>query len=262
MSGLPCIELSDPICDMVAVCETTTTLASNVYTNEDGITSDVVTSNTLSLTAGNLTSSVNGVVSNTIPLTTSTTNLLTYDEVTNTLTSDVNSVISAINLDCLKSNSEAVWVTSNPVPGFLLVGGTTSGTMNGLPANLAKVGSGEFRNIIASELHGSNSYSHFWRVDEQIDYQVLSADLTLTNDSPGVLHVNGGLGTRVVVLPTPTLVAPNLHGMTFSIKNIGTTNNIEVREGTPTGTLRGTLLPGEWATYRWDTNFPRYFEWK
>jgi hypothetical protein len=180
MSGLPCIELSDPICDMVAVCETTTTLASNVYTNEDGITSDVVTSNTLSLTAGNLTSSVNGVVSN----------------------------------------------------------------------------------IIASELHGSNSYSHFWRVDEQIDYQVLSADLTLTNDSPGVLHVNGGLGTRVVVLPTPTLVAPNLHGMTFSIKNIGTTNNIEVREGTPTGTLRGTLLPGEWATYRWDTNFPRYFEWK
>ena len=244
MSGHPCIELSDPICDMVAVCETTTTLASNVYTNEDGITSDVVTSNTLSLTAGNLTSSVNGVVSNTIPLTTSTTNLLTYDEVTNTLTSDVNSVISAINLDCLKSNSEAVWVTSNPVPGFLLVGGTTSGTMNGLPGILIINNLSTCRTMVGTSVHDVKA----------------SGIETATNWSQILLilrlFTNGGPGVNVT-----SLVKVYRNGL-LSIKNIGTTNNIEVREGTPTGTLRGTLLPGEWATYRWDTNFPRYFEWK
>lgn len=135
-------------------------------------------------------------------------------------------------------------------------------TIDSLPAGLAKIGNGEFRNYIASDLHNSTSASHFFRVDQEIEYNAITANMTLTVNSPGVQHINGGAATRVIVLPLPTFVSPNLHGMTFHIKNVGGTNNLEIREGTVTGTLRGTLLPNEWATYRWDVNFPRYFEWK
>ena len=128
-----------------------------------------------------------------------------------------------------------------------------------VPAFLPKIGSGEFIDVSKSYLHGSKKGSKFWRVDEQIDYQSLATDLTLTVDSPGTLHLNGGTSDRLVHLPIPTNMPPNLHGMIFKIKNIGATNNLVIREGAVT---RGTLLPNEHAEYKWDGNFPRYFEWK
>lgn len=131
-----------------------------------------------------------------------------------------------------------------------------------LPQTITKLGVGEFSNISKSDLHGSDKNTHLWRMDEQINYAILSSDLTLDVNSVGVHHLAAINGVKKVILPIPTLTSPNIHGMRFKIKNVGAIDNIEICAGSAGGTIIGILAPAEWADYHWDVNYPKYIEWK
>ena len=170
------------------------------------------------------------------------------------------------NVSNIRLKGDSVTLSNNPDKTYEIknnaIVSIDNVTVKDLPAGITKVGSGEFRNWKQSELHNEFNYTHSWGVNEQIDYLSLSADHIITLGDPEVLHIDCGASDRIVVLPIPTDVAPNHHGMHFAIKNISnSSSNIYVREGSIVGTLRGTLKPSENADYKWDINFPRYFEW-
>ena len=210
MAGLPCVDITDPICDMVKSCETTTNISNNTYINEDGVSANIVTTNVLSVDGnGDLISTVNGVVSNPEAVGSSVTNTLdsaanvmtstvngvvdsapiinsntlTYDVPTNTLQSEVNGITTVADLSCLKSNAEAVWTNSNPVPGFLLAGGATSGTMNVLPGLAVINNLSTCRTMVGTSVHdvkaSANETGTSWA-------QILLAIRLFTNGGAGV----------------------------------------------------------------------------
>ena len=153
-------------------------------------------------------------------------------------------------------------VGNSPNYSYEIVNGAnysfTDNTVFVIPTTLARLGSGEFFKIERSSLHLNQFSSTFWRVNEIINYTLMTGDMTLTIENVGVYHLNTNGANRIVDLPVPTDPPNNHHGMVFKIKNLGL-ETITIREG---GITRGVLSPNEHAEYKWDVNFPRYVEWK
>ena len=226
MAGLPCIDVTDPLCEMVKSCQTTTTISDNSYINESGTSYPLVQTNQLLFSGGELTSTVNGVVSNSIPLSISTTNVLdsaanvmtstvngvadtapivnsnaiTFDSATNTLTSDVNGVVDTEDLCVLRSYGATVRQQGNPTAGATVAGGTLSPSLT-QPAFIIVNNLSTCRSMVGSSVYDVTTHA----VETTTKYAWVSLRL--------MRNVNGGVASQYAVSDTTvgpiSLTTPN-----------------------------------------------------
>lgn len=81
-----------------------------------------------------------------------------------------------------------------------------------------------------------------------VNVETISATKTLTILSAQIQKLNGGLASRDVTLPAPSL--PENIGHWFRAYNAGSTDNLVLK--TSAGTTLATLLPGQWADVEHD----------
>lgn len=237
MAGLPCIDITDPLCEMVKSCQTTTTISGNSYINEAGTSYPLVQTNELSISAGELTSTVNGVTSNSIPLSLSTTNVLdssanvmtstvngiadtapivnsntiSFDSSTNTLTSDVNGMVDTEDLCILRSYGATVRQQGNPTAGATVSGGTLSSSLT-QPAFIIVNNLSTCRSMVGSSVYDATTHA----VELTGNYSWVQLRL--------MRNVNGGapiqyaisdttVGPQSLVLPNPSFWGLHLNGL-------------------------------------------------